>query len=50
MDTMVISTTSSDFNRQVSTLWWMFDIGKYSNTNSPAKHLQVAVSHFAKYV
>eukprot|EP00435_Cladocopium_sp_Y103_P012755 s634_g3.t1 len=26
--------------QQVSTLWWMFDIGKYSNTNSPAKHLQ----------
>ena len=25
---------------QVSTLWWMFDIGQYSNTNSPAKHLQ----------
>lgn len=27
---------------QVSTLWWMFDIGQYTNTNSPAKHLQAA--------
>lgn len=26
---------------KVSTLWWMFDIGQYSNTVSPAKHLQV---------
>eukprot|EP00434_Breviolum_minutum_P014704 symbB.v1.2.012966.t1/scaffold906.1/size153294/11 len=26
--------------QQVSTLWWMFDIGQYSNTVSPAKHLQ----------
>ncbi|CAJ1447977.1 unnamed protein product [Effrenium voratum] len=26
--------------QQVSTLWWMFDIGQFSNTNSPAKHLQ----------
>ena len=26
---------------QVSTMWWMFDIGQFSNTNSPAKHLQV---------
>eukprot|EP00439_Symbiodinium_sp_Y106_P031325 s4123_g3.t1 len=25
---------------QVSTLWWMFDLGQYSNTNNPAKHLQ----------
>jgi len=26
--------------QQVSTMWWMFDIGQYSNTNSPAKHFQ----------
>eukprot|EP00913_Durusdinium_trenchii_P029975 g28089.t1 len=26
--------------QQVSTMWWMFDIGQFSNTNSPAKHLQ----------
>merc|ERR1712007_258210 len=24
----------------VETMWWMVDIGHFSNTNSPAKHLQ----------
>eukprot|EP00746_Dinoflagellata_sp_MGD_P051997 gnl/MRDRNA2_/MRDRNA2_23082_c0_seq2.p1 gnl/MRDRNA2_/MRDRNA2_23082_c0~~gnl/MRDRNA2_/MRDRNA2_23082_c0_seq2.p1 ORF type:complete len:407 (+),score=74.90 gnl/MRDRNA2_/MRDRNA2_23082_c0_seq2:92-1312(+) len=28
------------FQQQVSTMWWMFDIGSFSNTNSPKKHLQ----------
>eukprot|EP00971_Amphidinium_carterae_P210834 4183490-Amphidinium_carterae.1 len=26
--------------QQVSTMWWMFDIGQYSNSNSPMKHFQ----------
>lgn len=26
--------------QQISTMWWMFDIGQYSNTNSPAKHFK----------
>uniref|UniRef100_A0A7S4W387 Methyltransferase type 11 domain-containing protein n=1 Tax=Alexandrium monilatum TaxID=311494 RepID=A0A7S4W387_9DINO len=26
--------------QQISTMWWMFDIGSYSNTNSPKKHLE----------
>ncbi|CAJ1396640.1 unnamed protein product [Effrenium voratum] len=34
--------------QQVSTLWWMFDIGQFSNTNSPAKHLQALLGCLQK--
>lgn len=29
--------------QQISTMWWMFDIGQYSNTNSPAKHIDAVL-------
>eukprot|EP00930_Biecheleria_cincta_P006318 TRINITY_DN107307_c0_g1_i1.p1 TRINITY_DN107307_c0_g1~~TRINITY_DN107307_c0_g1_i1.p1 ORF type:complete len:421 (-),score=88.80 TRINITY_DN107307_c0_g1_i1:121-1350(-) len=34
--------------QQVSTLWWMFDIGQYSNTNNPGKHLQALLHAMRK--
>ncbi|CAK0871459.1 unnamed protein product [Prorocentrum cordatum] len=34
---------SDALRQQLSTMWWMFDIGQYSNTNSPAKHLEAVL-------
>eukprot|EP00929_Paragymnodinium_shiwhaense_P014752 TRINITY_DN122711_c0_g1_i1.p1 TRINITY_DN122711_c0_g1~~TRINITY_DN122711_c0_g1_i1.p1 ORF type:complete len:429 (-),score=26.41 TRINITY_DN122711_c0_g1_i1:391-1677(-) len=27
-------------NKQIATMWWMFDIGQFSNTMSPRKHFE----------
>lgn len=34
----------SALQQQVSTMWWMFDISQFSNTNSPAKHFKAVHS------
>jgi len=34
---------NSGLRQQLSTMWWMFDIGQYSNTNNPAKHFEAVL-------
>lgn len=35
--------------QQIANMWWMFDIGQYSNTNSPGKHFK-AVHNVLQFV